>query len=133
VNTRERIRQSYNSPNGEELLSLVPLDRIYEASAAPKSPQTPYIVNRFLSVVRISGIPSRQKLLQTWVHDQPGTYVDIEAILRATLAPTLAAVGETDTGWISDISWEGESEDLYDDATQTIVRYATYRLTGTGV
>lgn len=130
MNLRERIYDS--ASNYEPLTVMVPADRMYEASSTPDNPEPIYLVFVYLDTT-ISGTPMNQKYLQVWAHDKPGTYVNIEDVLKTARPAILAAIGPTDDGWLSDIKWEGDSRDLYDDATKTIVRYSTYLLTGSGV
>jgi hypothetical protein len=130
VNVRERVYGSLAAY--APLTDLVPAERIYETSSTPDSPQPIYLVLRYLEV-SITATPMHQQYLEVWAHDKPGTYTDIEQVLKTARPGVLAALGPTDDGWLSDISWRGDSLDLYDGATQTIVRYSTYLLTGSGV
>jgi hypothetical protein len=71
--------------------------------------------------------------LVIWVHDEPGDYALIDAILLRlrTLIPLL--VGESNgTGNLVDVTWAGDSEDLADDGHGTITRNASFILVGSG-
>lgn len=130
MNCRDRIGTAFSTY--APLTALVPEERQYESSAAPSSPSAPYLVHTYQETVP-SSTPMKQVRVQVWVHDVPGTYKGINDILDQVRPAIMAAIGPTDTGWLSEIKWEGDSPDLYDDTTQTIVRYGTYLLTGSGV
>jgi hypothetical protein len=46
---------------------------------------------------------------------------------------TLETQGDPDGGYITDVLWQGNSDDFYDDEAKTINRYAQYQLTGSAV
>lgn len=71
--------------------------------------------------------------LVVWVHDSPADYTKIDAILLRlrNLIPLL--VGESNgQGWVVDVTWNGDSEDLTDDGHKTIARNASFTLVGSG-
>lgn len=71
--------------------------------------------------------------LVIWVHDQPGDYTEIDAIilrLRA-LIPALVAQPNVN-GWLVGAEWAGDSEDLVDDGHRTIARNTSFVLIGSG-
>jgi hypothetical protein len=69
------------------------------------------------------------------VHDTPGDYFRINQILKRlrVLLSTLETQGDPDGGYITDVLWQGNSDDFYDDEAKTINRYAQYQLTGSAV
>jgi len=62
-----------------------------------------------------------------WVDDDPGTYVNIDRILKKIR--TCLESGAMSGQQIQAI-WQGDSQDLSDDARGTVVRNVTYRLVG---
>lgn len=128
ADVRDLVLSALDDPSFTDLL---PLDRLYEDSSVPDPiAGTPYGVFHYGIVT-----PNVMNILDLdfWIHDAPGTYVNLTRILKAAHPLLLAARGQTDSGWLSAVRWEGESTDLWDDATKTIARYRTYRLVGTGV
>lgn len=76
---------------------------------------------------------STRRSLVIWVHDQPGDYTEIDAIilrLRA-LIPSLVPSRDAN-GWLQGVVWEGDSEDLTDDGHRTIARNTSFTLVGSG-
>lgn len=72
--------------------------------------------------------------LVVWVHDQPGDYSKIDMILvrLRALLPTLVSLSNETGGWLVDVEWLGDSEDLTDDGHRTIARNASFLLVGSG-
>jgi hypothetical protein len=71
--------------------------------------------------------------LVVWAYDDSRDYALIDkALLR--VRDLLADLGPTQTksGWISDVTWTGDSTDLYDDGYGRITRNATFRLIASG-
>ena len=88
---------------------------------------------RPFAVIRIAqaspAVPGAERSFATiWVHDDPGSYINIDTIL-ATLREQLE-------GPVADLAdgiaarWTGDSPDLADDDRGTVVRNATYELAG---
>lgn len=82
--------------------------------------------------------PLKQRILQVWVHDSisAGDYGLIDNALSRlrTLLESVEGVNVGETGaWLSQIDWEGESDDLRDDDAGTINRNAQFRLTGSAL
>lgn len=77
--------------------------------------------------------PIASRALQVWVHDAPGDYERIEAVLRRirTLLTSVSAqnAGEQDA-WVSEIRWDRFSEDLSDVDAGTITRNGDFTITG---
>jgi hypothetical protein len=67
------------------------------------------------------------------VHDQPGDYTKIDAIIYRlrSLIPSLVPSRDTQ-GWLQGVVWEGDSEDLTDDGHRTIARNTSFTLVGSG-
>ena len=76
---------------------------------------------------------STRRDLVIWVHDEPGDYTRIDAIIfrLRSLIPSL--VPSTDAnGWLQGVEWTGDSEDLIDDGHRTIARNTGFTLVGSG-
>lgn len=74
-----------------------------------------------------------RRILTVWVHDEPGDYSDIDAILVRVkaLLPTLEGQSNG-LGHVVSIEWTGDSEDLADDGHGTITRNAAFSVVGSG-
>jgi hypothetical protein len=98
---------------------------------------TPFIVIRYLATpqAEFKDSPVISKPIQFWVHDTPGDYFRINQILKRlrVILSTLETQGDPDGGYITDVLWQGNSDDFYDDEAKTINRYAQYQLTGSAV
>lgn len=93
----------------------------------------PYIVYRWGGA--LPGVDvSRVRTLTVWFHDHPNDYTRIDAMVRRvrSLFEATYAV-QTETGWITDIRWTTDSDDLTDDGTRTICRTSTYTIVGSGI
>ena len=85
---------------------------------------------------RYPGVGSvTQSTLEIWVHDDYGSYVRIDELLKEIKDVLRSAVplhhAATDT-WIYDLSWTNDSPDLYDETRRTNNRMASYNVVGTG-
>ena len=68
---------------------------------------------------------------QIWVHDVPGDYTKIDNILlRIRQLLTGVEGANAGAGFVSMVEWEGDSDDLSDDAQGTITRYGEFHLVG---
>jgi len=76
---------------------------------------------------------STRRSLVIWVHDKPGDYTKIDAIILRlrSLIPSLVPSQDTQ-GWLQGARWEGDSEDLTDDGHRTIARNTSFTLVGSG-
>jgi hypothetical protein len=76
---------------------------------------------------------STRRSLVIWVHDQPGDYTKIDAIIfrLRSLIPSLVPSRDAQ-GWLQGVTWEGDSEDLTDDGHRTIARNTSFTLVGSG-
>jgi hypothetical protein len=78
--------------------------------------------------------PSREVGLEVWVHDDPGSYLRIDDILKELerildgVVHVSAAAGES----ISQTKFESRSPDLNDDGLRTICKMTSYTLIGKG-
>jgi hypothetical protein len=77
--------------------------------------------------------PVGVRSLVVWVHDEPNDYTRIDQIVRRIRYLFEQLVGGHDeTGWLTQIDWAGDSEDLSDDGHRTIVRTTSYTVIGSG-
>lgn len=84
------------------------------------------------------GFPVNHRLLTVWVHDDKGRgdYDRIDGSLNR-LRTLLMGIRGVNIGvpgaWITRINWEGNSDDLRDDDLRTIMRFSTFRITGSAI
>jgi hypothetical protein len=74
-----------------------------------------------------------RRLLQVWIHDNPGDYERIDRCLQHVRAAfdDIAGINTGTAGqWLSQIDWEGDSDNLVDDVVGTFARYGEYTFTG---
>jgi hypothetical protein len=82
-------------------------------------------------VPNIAGVGPR--VLTIWVHDQPNDYERIDAIIRRIKSILAGLVGvKHDYGWITQVDWNGDSEDGKDDGHGTIFRTTGHSVIGSG-
>ena len=76
---------------------------------------------------------STRRTLVIWVHDKPGDYTRIDAIIfrLRSLIPSLVPSQDVN-GWLQGVEWTGDSEDLTDDGHRTIARNTGFVLVGSG-
>ena len=99
-------------------------DRIYPSNTVFTVPPTPYMVYKVSSLTpRIATALNTQ--LQVWAHDEPGDYTTIDDIL-ARVKEVLESQGNS--GDFLSAEWLDGSEDGFDDATGTIMRYDRYTI-----
>jgi len=118
----------------EQVLALVGDkvgDRVFQTLNEDETPdEKPFIVLRFggdsPGIVNTSeGAEALTAVV--WVHDNPGSYLGIDAILSELREEMTGPV--TEPGGIFS-RWLGDSPDLADDMRKTIVRNSTYQLMG---
>lgn len=101
-------------------------------------PMRPFInliwgdTNEGLSVVK-------RRLVTAWVHDQPGDFARIDRLLfrlRAIMTAIEATAWTEEggqSGYITAVTWGGDSGDLTDDGHGTIVRTGSFTIIGSGL
>lgn len=121
---------------GSPATAVIPIDRWYSAGGVDKNPVKPF------GIYRLSGSgpgvtsrnPSREVRLELWVHDVPGSYLQIDGalgMLESTfnaVEHASAAAGES----ISQASFDSRSPDLDDQGFGTICKSTIYTLIGKG-
>lgn len=92
----------------------------------------PLIVVKWSFVNRGIG-PSRRNLLELWVYDVPGDYTRIDAIINRSreILGMAAAISDGD-GAITQIDWDGDGEDGYDDGLSALFRTSSFTVIGSG-
>jgi hypothetical protein len=73
--------------------------------------------------------PLHIQFLDIWVHDEKGSYLGIDNIIR-TLRTMLMGLSPSAT--IAQIDWTGDGEDNTDDGFDTIFRTSSFRVVGSG-
>jgi hypothetical protein len=110
------------------LTTLLPAAQMHGAGDLTGQPS----VRPFLVVTFTSKVPelndgetpvSHSQVLTVWVHDEPGSYSQIDSIIELVRA---ALIGDSARICV----WTGDSGDLADDTYATITRNSTYRLVG---
>lgn len=83
--------------------------------------------------IGLDGTAVTKRTLVIWVHDVPGDYTKIDAILTRvrTILPLLSGQSNG-LGHVIAVEWTGDSEDLADDGHGTIVRNVGFSLIGSG-
>lgn len=111
-----------------ELTAEVPASRMFSSGSLTQPPDAwPFIVITFMpSTPAIKG--SKLERIQTWVHDTGGSYVRIDRVLRI-IQNRFEEAGSSGDFIAAD--WEGDSNDLRDDAMRTNTRYAMFRIAAT--
>lgn len=105
--------------------SEVPVERIFGAGAIQGRPEAPFIQLRLNPVAPVRAVPARSTELLVYAHDDPGSYLRVDRILKAAREALEADV--TDATGIA-AEWQGDSPDLADDGYDTITRNSSFRL-----
>jgi hypothetical protein len=93
---------------------------------------TIYVVARYLG--RTTGVgESRPQGVTFYVHDRPNDFTRINAIIYR-IRQVLTALGpqKTDTGWITQVDWLTDGDEISDDATRTILRQTSFSIIASG-
>lgn len=97
----------------------------------------PFVVIRYLPTIQppFKHSPVNSRVVQFWVHDSPGDYKRIDDIMKRiqSILPSIEGQADPDGGHISDVLWQGNSDDFVDDEAKTITRNSQYQLTGSAV
>lgn len=78
---------------------------------------------------------ARPVIMTLWAYDRDPDYSWISAVLAAAEGVLTGAgpVQLSAIDWTMDATWQGGSDDLYDDGYQAYTRNASYRLVATGI
>lgn len=114
----------------------IPPERWFQAGSVDEQPEKPFGVFRI--AMNSAGVtarnPSRPCSVELWVHDNPGDYTRIDAMLKRiegvfdSVVHASAVEGES----ISQAQFVSRSPDLNDDGFNTICRMTNYTLIGKG-
>lgn|SRR5512134_2759356 len=127
---RTLIRQTLTTDLGILGLGVVP--EAILAGDVDTPPQRPFINLRWGVNTPGLDVVTRRSLV-IWVHDTPGDYSQIDAIIRRIGVVLGELVGVPHAyGHLVTAEWTGDSEDLTDDGHGTITRTTSYSLVGTG-
>jgi hypothetical protein len=112
------------------LTALIPADRWIQAGSLDEMPARPFAVIRLIDGTQTI-VYSEQPRFEIWVHDDRGSYIKIDQILRLVRETLIAAVPMEDANYrIVDVDWTGNGPDLIDEGYNTNVRTARFTLTG---
>jgi hypothetical protein len=127
---RTVIRSTIADDLGLRQLGVVP-DAVY-AGDIDTPPERPFIQLRWGGTAPgVGAVGVRQ--LAVWVHDAPNDYTRIDGILRRVRFLMSSLVGVVhDSGWLTQVDWNTDSDDLSDDGHGTITRNSTYTVVGSG-
>lgn len=122
--------------NDSPLSALIPAERWCEAGSVTEE----NVPERMFAVIRY-GVDSpgmgdiQRGIVTIWIHDNPGTYEDINKVLKALYGRLNRVEGQQDGSGneITSCVWESNSGDLYDPGFRTVTRNATFNLVGKGV
>lgn len=115
------------------LVSLIPADRwVGRNSIDPEVPDKPFaVIGGFNRIGSSEAGRLVVRQFEIWVHDEPGSYVFIDQVIRelnAHFANLVHFQGETYL--LAQVDFVGESDDLQDDAMRTATRSVTYQGVG---
>jgi len=127
---RALIRTSLTTDPELLALGVVP-DGVFSGDVdTPK--QRPFLQLRWSTTTPGLAAVSR-RILVIWIHDLPGDYARVDAIIRRIRVILGALAGQPHpAGHVVACEWTGDSEDLTDPAHGTITRTTSYSLVGTG-
>lgn len=94
--------------------------RIYPVNVLNSVPDSPYIVYKIMPEIPENIGAARRTQLQVWVHDDSGSYLQIDDLLEEIKRAFMTHPNEGD---FLQARWLDDSEDLFDEGTNTISRY----------
>ena len=111
------------------LTNIIPASRWIDSSAVlDKPPTRPFAVFRYGELQHVAK-PGAFRLLRVWVHDTPGSYKQIEEVLRL-LRANLERLSDKQSKILC-IEWQSDGEDLSDPTYNTVFKVATFRIVTT--
>jgi hypothetical protein len=117
-----------------ELFALVG-DRIHGSSGTDGEDDQSLGIARPFIVIRMSGdFPGAGSMMQrsaeVWAHQEPGSYVEVDRILKRVRACLKETPFGHDGEWIVDAIYTQTSPDLYDQTRRTNCRMSAFTITG---
>lgn len=119
--------------NSTGVLALLPASSIFGSGSMTGAPANkPFVVLTFgpeTSEFNDGGRSAATgQIMSAYVHDEPGDYQQIGAILLAIRDTLVGPVADVINGTFC--QWQGDSSDLADDKFGTIMRNGEFKLTG---
>lgn len=130
------MRKTVYSLLKDSVSDVVPAERWYQMGAVDNQPIKPFGVYRLSGT--LPGVTSRSKSrparLEVWVHDDPGSYTQIDGALSRIedLLDAVVHVSSAPGESISQITYGSRSPDLNDDGFGSICRMSSFTLIGKG-
>lgn len=119
----------YQALTGSAGVTAVLGNRVY--SEVEAEPERPFAVIRL--GIDTPEVHQREGATSTtatiWVHDDPGSYIRIDGLLK-TIRDAIIAKSDLSGAGIFEAIWIGDGPDLADDGRKTIVKTTAYRLVG---
>lgn len=110
-------------------------DSIFNTNDRDTPQVRPFMVTRW-GITSVGLDVVHERTVQIWIHDAPSDYHTIDLGLqrvRELLTQQYGVDTGANNGWVLQIEWAGDSEDLSDDIQNTITRYATFNVVGSAV
>lgn len=130
MNWRQWIHQTLIA--SAPVTAIVPAASIFGSGPAEaRIDAKPFIIIRMMpSTIAVKEGIAYKTGAQIWAHDAPGSYVRIDSVLSAV---TGALSGVVALPGAVRCTAQGRSQDLADDGFDTITKYASFELVGTGI
>lgn len=107
-------------------LQAIVSGRVASSGSLNNVPARPFVLIRMHNAYRVGH--GRRDIAQIWCHDEPGDYMQVDAMMEACKAAIESIPGAGDLfAW----EWIEDSVDLKDDDMHTITRNARYQATST--
>jgi len=114
------------------LKTYIPTARWFAVGNVEEHPTRPFAVIRWTGSAQ--GIPQANhgpEGVQIWVHDEPGSYDSIDAVIKRIKVVLSGILGVTSgTEHVACSRWEADSGELSDAERGTIVRNTQWRVVG---
>lgn len=116
------------------LTTLIPAERWKAASSVSEenTPERMFVVMRW-GAISVGVGKVRRHLCTFWIHDNPGSYTDLNKVLSALdgrLDGAVSLRAEGNEAEIQAIHWSGTSGDLQDPGFKTITRNIAFEVIG---
>ena len=118
----------YEALMGWDPLHALVGERIYEASAVDAHTRKPFVTVRMHTGFPVERSIGGRHYAQVWAHDEPGSYLRIDAILIECRKAIESMPNDLEQGFL-EARWIETGVDLRDDRLETITRYSRYQLT----
>lgn len=106
----------------DSAISAIVGDRVFPINLLDSKPTPPYLVYRFNPATpRI--VPAMSQNFQIWAHDKPGDYSQIDTLLELV---KVNLTSQEAFGNFYEVAWIEDSEDLFDEASETITRLSRF-------